>query len=114
VADSLTVEAPRNAILCLRRIRESGGAAVAVPDSAILEAIPFLARHTGVLAEPAAATSLAGLTGAVEEGLVGREERIVLMITGHGLKDVPAVSRGVSHPEPIQPELEAVAVRLGI
>ena len=114
VADSLTVEAPRNAILCLRRIRESGGGAVAVSDSAILEAIPFLARHSGVFAEPAAAASLPGLKAALDEGLVDRDERIVLLVTGNGLKDIPAASQGVRQPDQIEPRLEAVAARLGI
>ncbi|MFH1766109.1 MAG: threonine synthase [Gemmatimonadota bacterium] len=114
VADSLTVEAPRNAILCLRRIRESGGATVAVPDSAILEAIPFLAQHSGVFAEPAAASALPGLQTALDEGLVGKEDRIVLLVTGNGLKDIPAASQRVIHPDPIEPRLEAVAARLGL
>ncbi|MCZ6824745.1 MAG: threonine synthase [Gemmatimonadetes bacterium] len=113
VADSLTVQAPRNAILCLKRIRESGGGAVAVSDEAILEAIPYLARHTGVFAEPAGAAALAGLHVALAEGLVGREERVVLLVTGTGLKDVPAASRTVERPAPIRPELDAVAERLG-
>lgn len=113
VADSLTVQAPRNAILCLKRIRESGGGAVAVSDEAILEAIPYLARHTGVFAEPAGAAALAGLHVALAEGLVGREERVVLLVTGTGLKDVPAASRTVERPTPIRPELDAVAERLG-
>jgi threonine synthase len=114
VADSLTVQAPRNAILCLKRIRESGGGAVAVSDEAILEAIPYLARHTGVFAEPAGAAALAGLHVALAEGLVGREERVVLLVTGAGLKDVPAASRTVERPTPIRPELDAVAERLGV
>ena len=41
-----------------------------VSDSAILEAIPFLARHSGVLGEPAAAAALAGLSTGLKEGLV--------------------------------------------
>jgi threonine synthase len=114
VADSLTVEAPRNAILCLKRIRDSRGSAVTVLDEAILEAIPFLARHTGVFAEPAAAAALPGLRAALEAGLVERDERIVLLITGNGLKDVPAATRAVPEPEPVEPRLEAVAARLGL
>ncbi|MBT8396860.1 MAG: threonine synthase [Gemmatimonadetes bacterium] len=114
IADSLTVEAPRNAILCLRRIRESGGGAVAVPDRGILESISFLARNSGVFGEPAAAAALAGLKAGLEEGLVGSDERIVLLITGHGLKDVPAASEHVTRPGPIEPHLDAVADRLGI
>ncbi|MEE8146353.1 MAG: threonine synthase [Longimicrobiales bacterium] len=65
VADSLTVQTPRNAILCLKRIRQSGGAAVTVSDGDILEAIPSLARHAGVFAEPAGAEALAGLVQAL-------------------------------------------------
>lgn len=114
VADSLTVGTPRNAILCLRRIRESGGGGVAVSDDDIIAAIPFLARHTGVFAEPGGAAALAGLHAALEEGLVGRDERIVLLVTGTGLKDVPAASRLVERPEPIPPDLEAVAERFGL
>jgi threonine synthase len=114
VADSLTVEAPRNALLCLRRIRESGGAAVAVQDEEILQAIPFLARTSGVLAEPAAAAAVAGLKAALSEGLVHPDEEFVLFITGHGLKDLSAASRSVARPEPIEPRLEAVAKNLGL
>ncbi len=112
VADSLVVQAPRNALLCLRRVRESGGGGVAVPDPLIVEAIARLARATGVFAEPAAAAALAGLDAAFEAGLVERGERVVLLITGTGLKDVPAAAQAVRRPEPIPPRLEAVIERL--
>ena len=112
VADSLVVQAPRGGLLCLRRVRETGGGGVAVPDEAILEAIALLARTTGVFAEPAAAAALAGLRAALDEGLVERRERVVLLITGTGLKDVPAAARAVRRPAPIAPTLEAVAERI--
>lgn len=108
VADSLVVEAPRNALLCLREVRRSGGAGVTVDDDAILAAIPRLASATGVFAEPAAAAALAGLETALGEGVVGRDERVVLTITGSGLKDTPAAARAVRAPEPITPSLDAV------
>ncbi|MFQ5530277.1 MAG: pyridoxal-phosphate dependent enzyme, partial [Gemmatimonadota bacterium] len=112
IADSLVVESPRNAILALQRIRESGGGAVAVEDAAILESIPFLARHTGVFAEPASAAALAGLRLALDEGLVSRDERIVLLVTGSGLKDVPAASRAIERLTSIPPDIGAVERRL--
>lgn len=112
VADSLTVQMPRNGLDGLKRIRESGGGGVKVSDDAIVEAIALLASHTGVFAEPAGAASLAGLRVALDEGLVGREERLVLLVTGTGLKDIPAASRAVCKPLPIPPTLEALAQRM--
>jgi len=112
VADSLVVERPRNAILALKSIRKSGGGGVAVDDASILESIPFLARHTGVFAEPAAASALAGLRVALDDGLVSRDERIVLLVTGSGLKDVPAASRAIERLASIAPDIGAVERRL--
>ena len=114
VADSLTVEAPRNARLCLRRLAETGGAAVAVSDGEILSAIPDLASRAGVFAEPAAAASLAGLRAGLKAGLVDGAESVVLLVTGSGLKDVPAAARAIQRPEPVEPTLEAVALRLSL
>ena len=108
VADSLTVEMPRNAIGCLAEIRASGGGGVTVADDAISAAISRLAGTTGVFAEPAGAAALAGLEAALEEDLVDRDERVVLMITGNGLKDVDAAARALPSLEPVEASLEAV------
>ncbi|MBI3663355.1 MAG: threonine synthase [Acidobacteria bacterium] len=112
VADSLTVQAPRNALQCLRAIRASGGGGVTVSDDAIIRTIAELARWTGVFAEPAGAAALAGLHVALEQGIVARDERVVLLVTGAGLKDVPAASRSVQRPAPIPPNLAGVAERV--
>ncbi len=108
VADSLVVEHPRNARLCLAEVRRSGGGGVVVGDEAILAAIPRLATLTGVFAEPAAAAALPGLEAALAGGLVGRDERVVLMVTGTGLKDLPAATRAVRLPDPVPATLDAV------
>lgn len=112
VADSLVVETPRNARLCLHRLRESDGAAVTVTDDEILQAIPELASTSGVFAEPAAAAGLAGLRRAAAAGLVGAEESVVLLVTGSGLKDVRGAGRTVHRPDPLEATLEAVMRRL--
>ncbi len=112
VADSLNVEMPRNAIGCLAEVRASNGGGVEVSDDAILEAIPRLASATGVFAEPAGAAALAGLEAALDEGLVDRDERVVLMVTGGGLKDITAAAQAVPAPDPVEPTLEAVAERI--
>jgi threonine synthase len=114
VADSLTVEVPRGAWLALRSLHESAGAAVAVDDAAIVAAIARLAATTGLFAEPAAAAALAGLEAAFERGILDRDERVVLLLTGTGLKDVPAAARAIEIPNPIEPTLEAVMGQLKI
>lgn len=112
VADSLTVEAPRNALQCLRAIRSSRGSGVTVSDDAIVAAIGELARYTGVFAEPAAAATLAGFQSALAQGVVDRDERVVLLVTGSGLKDIPSARRGIRVPEPIQPDIDALSEHL--
>ncbi len=112
VADSLTVEMPRNATGCLAEIRSSNGGGVVVSEEAILAAIPRLATATGVFAEPAAAAVLAGLDQAVAEGQVNRDERVVLMVTGTGLKDIGAASKAIHQSEPVEPTIEAVEERI--
>ena len=74
--------------------------------------LDFLARRTGVFAEPAGAAALAGLQAALKQKLVDKDERIVLLVTGTGLKDVPAAARAVQKPAPPPPTPQAVAERL--
>lgn len=112
IADSLTVEMPRNAIGCLAEIRSSQGGGVRVSDEAIRAAIPRLASLTGVFAEPAAAAALAGLEAALRQGLVESGERVVLLVTGSGLKDVAAAAASMPTLEPVEPTLEAIEERI--
>lgn len=112
VADSLVVGAPRNAAMALAAVRESGGTGVAVTDQAILAAGARLAALTGVFAEPAGAAPLAGLQVALVEGVVERRERVVLLVTGSGLKDIAAVELGAAVPAAVAPHADVAAQRL--
>lgn len=108
LADSISVNWPRDARKALRAVRASGGAYVEVSDDAILEAMKLLARRTGIFAEPAAAAATAGLAAAVEQGLVQPDERIVILSTGNGLKDIANARRAAGEPHQIAATLEAV------
>jgi threonine synthase len=88
VADSISAGLPRDRIKAMAAVVETGGAYVVVSDDEILAAIPVLARGCGVFAEPAGAAGYAGLVKAVAQGLVSPEDRIVVINTGSGLKDV--------------------------
>ncbi len=110
VADSLAVGTPRDQIKALRAVRETNGAFVTVTDEEILEAQTLLATRAGLWAEPAAAATLAGLRRAMEEAVLAPEHEVVLILTGHGLKD-PAAAERTLRPERlhhVEPDLDRV------
>lgn len=107
MADSIVVEAPRNGVVALREIRESGGAAIAVTEDEIRRALREVATERGLFAEPSCAAAAAGVEAAAERGLVRRDERIVVVLTGSGLKDVRGALSCVETPDPIAPTLDA-------
>lgn len=104
LADSICVGHPRNWRKALRAVRESGGAFVAVPDAAILDAMREAGRRAGVFGEPAGVAGLAGLRLAVERGIVGRREHAVAVVTGSGLKDVRSAMRAAGEPVALGPD----------
>ena len=93
----------------LRAVRDSGGAFVAVPDDAILAAIPQFARLTGVFAEPASAASWVGAQYAREQGFIHPDDRVLILSTGSGLKDVARARQSVNETGiRVQPTIESV------
>ena len=110
VADSISAGLPRDRIKALAAVNETDGAFVCVSDDDILNAIPTLARGVGVFAEPAGAAAYAGLVKAVAEGMVQPDERVVVLNTGNGLKDIKSTMTSVamagSKPHHIEPNLE--------
>jgi threonine synthase len=98
-ADSISVADPSNAWMAARAVRETGGTCVTVTDDEIFGAQSLLARTEGIFAEPAAAAAVAGLRKA---GLEPDGTNVVL-VTGHGLKDVDAALGRLELPEPVEP-----------
>jgi len=87
IAGGLSQVVTPNSVLALKALRASNGAAVAVKDEEMLAAILLLARKTGIYAEPAGVAALAGLRKMVRDGRVSRKNRVVVLISGSGLKD---------------------------
>ena len=114
LADSISVDLPRDGLAAVRAVLESGGTAVTVPDAAILAAIGELAGLAGIFAEPAGATAYAGLKALLAHGAIGLDERVVVLVTGSGLKDVASALRVAGEPTLIEPDLESVARELGV
>jgi threonine synthase len=116
VADSISADLPRDRIKAMAAVTETGGAYLRVSDDEILTAIPTLARQSGVFAEPAGAAALAGLEAAVAQGMIGSDDRVAVLNTGSGLKDVASAMRAVTSvgTEPIRvaPDLKALKNQL--
>jgi threonine synthase len=113
LADSIAVGHPRDALKALRAIRRSEGFMLAVSDEEILQAMRLLASRTGIFGEPAGVAGFAGLIQALSEGRLQKDERVAVVMTGHGLKDVDSVLRSTPAPVEIDPTLEALTERLG-
>ena len=107
IADSISVDLPRDGVRAVRAAKETGGTYVNVSDEEILKAIAELGK-LGVFAEPAGATAYAGLVKAAASGVVGSEDPILVLNTGSGLKDVRAAMQAVQPAPIIEPTLEAV------
>ena len=107
IADSISVDLPRDGIRAVRAVRQTNGQYLIVTDDEILESIAVLGK-TGVFVEPAAAASLAGLKKAISKGLISESDPVLLLLTGNGLKDIHAATRAVKEAPIIQPTLEAL------
>jgi threonine synthase len=106
LADSISVGIPRDRIKALRAVRQTGGEFITVSDEEILDAMRVLARGAAVFGEPAGVTSLAGLRKMLREGRLDPDERIVVLITGNGLKDVASAIKATGRPHIIDPTME--------
>ncbi|MEI6784443.1 MAG: pyridoxal-phosphate dependent enzyme [Verrucomicrobiota bacterium] len=106
IADSISVSVPSNAHLARNAVLESRGFSLTVTDREILRGQRLLAAQAGVFAEPAAAATVAALMKLQGSELLGRAEQIVLLITGHGLKDVAAAMKTIRIPRSIEPTID--------
>ena len=107
IADSISVDLPRDGVRAVRAARETGGAYLTVADSDILQAIAELGK-VGIFAEPAGATAYAGLKKAVQEGTIQPDDAVLVLNTGNGLKDVRAAMEAVPEAPVIEPTLKAL------
>lgn len=113
IADSISVGLPRDGVRAVRAAIETGGAYLTVTDDEILAAMRDLARGLAVFAEPAGATAWAGLVKAAREKMIDPDERIVVVNTGNGLKDVAAAMKAAGEPMRIAPTLDEVKRVMG-
>jgi len=114
IATAIRIGAPVSWKKALRAIRESKGTAETVTDKEILEAQKMLARSEGLFVEPASASSIAGLKKLFESGKIDKDEVIVCVATGHGLKDPDMAIKISEKPFEVDAEMESIEKLLGL
>ncbi|MCE9645022.1 MAG: threonine synthase [Chloroflexi bacterium] len=107
IADSISVDLPRDGVRAVRAARQTGGTYITVSDDEIIQSIAELGKM-GVFAEPAGATAYAGLVRAAASGAVRSDDPVLVLNTGSGLKDVRAAMQAVAAAPVIEPTLSAV------
>jgi len=108
IADSIAVGIPRNRLMAVRDVKESRGFGIAVSDEEILKAIKYLGTRQGIFAEPAGSTAFAGMVKALKDGEISKKDKVVVLVTGNGLKDVESAKKAGGEALVIDPNIEAV------
>jgi threonine synthase len=106
IAKSLAIGDPADGYFATKLIRESGGWADDVSDDEIRDAMTLLAKTEGIFAETAGGVTLAVTRKLVEQGKIGRDDEVVICVTGNGLKTSDAIADVLERPELIGPSLE--------
>jgi threonine synthase len=114
VATAIRIGAPVSWKKALRAIRESKGTAEIVTDEEILDAQKLLAQKEGLFVEPASASSIAGLKKLIQLGVVDKDEHVVCVTTGHGLKDPDTAIKLSEKPIEVKAQIEAIEEILGL
>ena len=113
VARSLAIGNPADGDKAVATARRTGGAVYAVAEEEVGAHMSLLAEHAGVFGETAAGVSVGALRRAVDEGRVGPDDRVVLVVTGDGLKTPGPVEQRLD-PIGIDADADAVLERLGV
>jgi len=106
LADSISVDVPRNFFMAKDYLIKYNGEWLTVSDEKIVAASSILARNTGIFSEPAAVAAFAGFLDYQEKKRMATDSKNVVLLTGSGLKDLKAVSNLLKIPAPIQPTIE--------
>ena len=108
LADSIAVGVPRNPDKALQAIEESNGLVVNVSDAEIMAAQKLLGSVCGLFGEPAGVTGTAGVKKLCEMGVLGKDDTVVTMISGNGLKDVENAIKAAGSPIACPNDMESL------
>ena len=113
IASAIQIGNPASWSYAIAARDESHGSIEAVSDDEIMAAHRRLAREEGLLVEPASAACVALLLKRSKRQELSEDGPIVCVLTGHGLKDPNALTRGLRVPRPVEPTLKALRRVIG-
>ena len=108
LADSISVDIPRNFYMAKDFLQKYHGEILTVSDESIIQASVQLSKQTGIFAEPAAATAFAGYLNYRNQNLLKTGSKNVVMLTGSGLKDLKSLSPVINMPQAIKADISSV------
>jgi threonine synthase len=98
IAKSIAIGNPADGYQVIESVRATGGSGTAVSDEQIIDAIHLLAETEGIFTEPAGGTTLAGTIDLVRRGTIGRDESVVVCVTGNGYKTADVIKDRLTAP----------------
>jgi threonine synthase len=113
IVHSLAIGNPADGDLAVATARKSGGAVHAVPEDEVGENMALLAETTGIFGETAAGVTLGALRAAVAAGELGAGDRVVMLVTGTGLKTPGPVGEAL-RPIEVDPDVDVLLEELGV
>lgn len=107
-ADSISVDIPRNFYMAKNYLNTFMGETCLVSDEEILHASALLSKNTGIFAEPAACAAFAGMQKFNTENKIKENEKVVVLLTGSGLKDLNSVQKLIEIPKAVKPDIASI------
>ncbi len=97
IASAIRIGNPVSHVKAIAAAKESNGFITQVSDAELLNALAALAKHEGVFCEPASATTVAAVARMVQNNEIAKDENVVCVLTGNGLKDPETAAKAATH-----------------
>ncbi len=107
IAKSLAIGNPADGYYAYRTVKESGGYGEHATDPEIIEGMLLLARTEGIFTETAGGVTVAATRKLIDAGVIGKQDSLVVCITGNGLKTPDALYARLETHVKIRPSLSA-------
>ncbi len=109
IADSISVDYPRNFFMAKSFLKKYNAEWLTVTDEEIMDAASVFAKNTGIFAEPAAAAAMAGMLKFAKANDTSKQNPMLVLSTGSGLKDTKTPMQSITLPQPVKPNIEALS-----